>query len=222
MTEPRASTAVTYIGLPIDSGGAHGLGTLGFRDAYEKTSAFIDACTVEISPRTQRFLFPDVPELEEKLEWKRDFRKRFGGWGRSEVRVSDDGVEAALSFLEEVDPQPQNPWGMAPLWFTTSWQIHLRDPATDEPYPGQDAGRFDGTEYAWRVPLGVSHVRLILSNKASLGIELCIPDLDDAGLAILIPALQEHAPFRFSAKQWRRWTPTTTGTFASRVIHPIV
>lgn len=56
-------TAITYEGLPISSGGAHGLGRIGLRDAYEQTTSFIDSCMKLVAPRGQAFYFQHVPEL---------------------------------------------------------------------------------------------------------------------------------------------------------------
>jgi hypothetical protein len=213
-------TAVTYIGLPIGSGGAHGLGRLGLREAYGRATAFVNVCTELVAPREQRFRFQQVPELPDLPVWEQHFREQFGGGDDPKVDVPDDQVEAALAFLESVEPQPANRWGLAPLWFTTAWKIRLLDPRTREPYPGQDPARYAGVEYEWGVPLGESNVRLNLSNRASLALEICLPDVDDEQLREVISELQAHAPFRFSSKQWRRWTPTKTGSYRSRKIDP--
>lgn len=173
-------TAITYVGLPISSGGAHSLGRMGFREACERATSFVGDCAVLVAPREQTF-----------------------------------------AFLEEVDPQPSNQWGMAPLWLTTSWKVAILDPTTGEPFVGQDASRYLGVEYEWQVPLGVSRVRLNLSNHASMGIEMCLPDIDDARLKELLPFLQSRAPFRFSAKHWRRWVPTKSGSFRAQKITPL-
>ena len=37
--------AVTSVGLPISSGGAHSLGRMSRRTAYERTRSFLEACT---------------------------------------------------------------------------------------------------------------------------------------------------------------------------------
>jgi hypothetical protein len=214
-------SAVTYDGLPISSGGAHSLGRMGLRTAYTRTAAFVDACTVVVAPRRQSFQFQQVPELRRYPELKEHFRRRFGGGADHAVRIDDDQVDDALAFLEEVSPQPQNQWGMAPLWFTTRWDVQILDPDTREPLPGQDPSRYGGAEHAWTVPLGESTVTLMLSNTASLGVQLCLPDLDDERLRTVAQALQASAPFRFSPKQWRRWTRTASGTFRPRKITPL-
>ncbi|CAN5320927.1 hypothetical protein BH11ACT5_BH11ACT5_13150 [soil metagenome] len=202
---------VTYEGLPLGSGGSHGLGKIGSRDAYRRTVDFITHCAVVVGPRTQSFTLHEVPGLAERPEWAGVLHREFGEGTANVIPVSDDRVEAALGFLEDIAPQPHNQWGMAPLTFTTFWKIAIVDPVSGRPFAAQDPARYPGLGYD-------SRVKLHLSNRASLNIEICIPDLDDQSLRALIPTLQSHAPFTFSAKQWRRWTASKTGSFTSRKI----
>lgn len=213
-------TAITYEGLPISSGGAHGLGRIGLRDAYEQTTSFIDSCMKLVAPRGQAFYFQHVPELPDFPDWEPLFREKFGGGRDRRIAVLDSQVDAAMEFLEQVDPQPKNRWGMAPLWFITSWRVQVLDPATREPFPGQDSSRFSGVPYDAAVALGESRLSLMLSNRASLGVALCLPDMDDSRLPEVVSWLQEHAPFRFSSKHWRQWTPTKSGSFRAKKLIP--
>lgn len=213
-------TAVTYIGLPIGSGGAHGLGRIGVRAAYERTLAFVGACVVVDGATDPRFTIQHVPSLQDPRIWEPPFRERFGGGTDRLVAVSENRVDEAITFLEQIHPQPQNQWGMAPLWLSMHWDIALVDPRSGQPFAGQDPSRYAGVTYEG-VPLGASRLRLMLSNSASLGVTLCLPDIDDDGLRLVIPWLQEHAPFRFAAKHWKRWTPTKSGSFIGRKIQPL-
>ena len=167
-------SAVTYIGLPISSGGAHSLGRMSRRIAYERTIEFLHACTQPVGLIEYKFAVNDVPALRPVPELERELRRRFGDFARIKAERASD----ALDFLDEIDPQPANQWGMAPIWFWTMSKFLILDPATGRPLPGQDPKRFQGVEYEWSVPLGTSALRLTLHNHASLGIELCIPDAD--------------------------------------------
>jgi hypothetical protein len=158
------------------------------------------------------FAVNDVPELKPVPGLERELRRRFGNYARIKAeRVSD-----ALDFLDDIDPQPTNQWGMAPLWFWASCRFLILDPSTGRLLPGQNPERFHGVEYEWKVPLGTSYLRLILHNQASLGIELCIPDADEEVMRRVVPWLQKYLPFKFSPKQWRAWTPTKAGSFKVR------
>jgi len=211
MAVDAGAMVVTYEGLPLGSGGSHGLGRIGSREAYRRTAGFIANCAVVIGPRTQSFYLHDVPGLAERPDWEGVLHREFGEGTADGIPVSDDRVEAALGFLEDIAPQPQSQWGMAPLTLRTFWKIAIVDPVTGKPFPGQDPERYPGLGYS-------SRLTLHLSNRASLNIEICIPDLDDQHLHELVHSLQSRAPFKFSAKQWRRWTASKSGAFTSRRI----
>lgn len=208
--------ALTYVGLPISSGGAHSLGRMSRREAYKRTLTFLEVCTAPVSSAADSpaysFAVHDVPELPEDPRFNAELWRRFGHY----VTIPENLVGDALDFLDEIDPQPTNRYGLAPVWFTAKFDFRLLDPLTGRAIPGQDRERYGGVEYEWGVPLGTSRLRLILHNRALVAIELCIPNVEDALLARIVPFLQQRLPFKFSAKQWRAWTPTKTGSFRSR------
>jgi hypothetical protein len=217
-TTPPA--AITYIGLPISSGGAHSLGRMSRRVASERTMNFLRTCTQPVDPITYSFDVHDVPELPPVSRLERELKHRFGQYFavRQYLAVQGARVDEALDFLDEIDPQPTNQWGMAPIWFTATSKFQILDPATGHPLPGQDPKRFKGVEYEGGVALGTSGLRLILDNHARIAIELCLPDPDDAVLRRVVPWLQEYLPCTLSSKQWRAWTPTKAGSFKARRI----
>jgi hypothetical protein len=182
------------------------------RDAYERTIAFLHACTQPVGLIEYKFAVNNVPELKPVPGLERELRRRFGDYSH----IAAERVSDALAFLDDIDPQPTNKWGMAPLWFWAACRFRIIDPSTARPLPGQDPERFNGLEYEWRVPLGTSALHLALHNRATLGIELCIPDADEEVLRRVVPWLQDYLPFKFSPKQWRAWTPTKAGSFKVR------
>lgn len=221
MTAPPAG-AVTYTGLPISSGGAHSLGRMPRRVAYERTMSFLATCTELVDPVECWFLVVREPQMPPLGKLERELERRFGSrLGRPWVRrdrlvVPEQRVGDALDFLDEIDPQPTNPWGMAPIWFWVTARFRILDPATGQPIPGQDPERFHGVEYEGRVPLGSSGLGLILHNGAQLGLELCIPDGAGDLVGRVAPWLQQRLPMRLSPKHWRAWTPTKSGSFKAR------
>jgi hypothetical protein len=212
MTADGLPAAVTYVGLPVSSGGAHSLMRMSRRAAYERTMAFLNACTEPARDVDYRFRVHDAPGLARSTPLDLAVRRRFG----IDAVLPAERVPAALDFLDEIDPQPANEYGMVPVWFWAECRFRILDPATGRPLLGQDPARFQGVEYAWRVPLGTNGLRLILNDHAALGIELCIPDADEELRGRVVPWLQEHLPFRFSAKHWRVWTPTKSGSYTAR------
>lgn len=206
-------SAVTYVGLPIPSGGAHSLGRMRLRAAHERTIGFLNTCCELANPLAYEFFLVDQAPTDPGIE--REFRDRFG-----EGPVSNDRVADALDFLEEIEPQPSDQ-GLAPIWLAAKGKFKILDPDTGKPLPGQDSARFAGKEYQWESPLGTSGMKLSLSNTGALSIDLCLPDVDDIELARLATWLQSHLPCKLSPKHWKRWTPTKSGTsFVGRKIPP--
>ena len=204
--------AVTYVGLPISSGGAHSLGRMTRRAAYERTMGFLKTCTDPVGAPSFSIAFLNVPHLAPQPKLKEAAVRLFGQSGD----IAPSRVGEALDFLDAIDPQPTNRYGMAPVWFLMKAQFRLLDPATQRPLPGQDPDRFRGAEYVWSVSLGSSRLQLSLHNHAALAVDLCIPDATDGLLRRVIPWLQRNLPFKLSPTQWRSWTQTSRGSFRSR------
>ncbi|HZU72364.1 MAG TPA: hypothetical protein VE990_06285, partial [Acidimicrobiales bacterium] len=188
-------SAVAYDGLPISSGGAHGLGRASARDALAAWLRFLDACTVA-SPIESYFDFPATPGLMVEGEVARliehEFPRSSGRFER--FPVPPEGVEAALVLLESIEPQPTNQWGMAPVWLWFEADFRLRSPRGPGLWPGQDPDLFGHFHTPSRVILGASSTRLILQAKRSLGLSLSIPVATDADLAVIVPWLQASLP----------------------------
>jgi hypothetical protein len=182
------------------------------RIAYERTVEFLRTCTQPTGPIDHRFSLHDTLAGRRQLALSWKVKRRFG----NDVSLPEGRVREVLDFLDEIDPQPVDQWGMAPVWFWASCKFLILDPSTGRPLAGQDPARFNGVEYEWKVPLGTNSLRLILRDHAELAIELCIPDADEDVLRRVVPWLQAHLPFKFSPNQWRVWTPTKTGSLKVR------
>jgi hypothetical protein len=220
VSELGEAAAVTYNGLPVSNGGAHSLGRMSRRTAYETTIGFLDQCTVPDGRRAYVVFFPAVrvsPRVEPPAGLRDQVERRFGRAGEiPEGRIGD-----ALDFLDEIAPQPTNRYGMAWVWVKVQCRFRLLDPGTGRPVPGQDPRRFGGVEYVWSLPLGASRISLSLHNQAALAIDLCIPDPTEDLLRRLIPWLAASLPFKFSSKHWRVWMPTKKGSFRSKRLEPL-
>jgi hypothetical protein len=182
------------------------------RVALERTRSFLQACTEPVGDPSYLLRVHDVPELRPDPMLTREVERRFGG----RVGLREDQVGDVLDFLDDIDPQPTNRWGMVPVWFRLEYQFRILDPGTGQPLPGQDPARFSGDILGWQVPYGTSSLRLILNDHAAIGIELCLPDAGEELLHRVVPWLQQHLPFKLSPKQWRAWTPTRSGSFKAR------
>ena len=206
--------AVTYVGLPISSGGGHGLGRMALRTAYDRTIAFLRSCTEQAEPLRYSLSLmdylgraaPSVDGLETEL------RRRFG----DDAAIPAARVAEALNFMESIHPQATDQAGLATVWFWVHSRFRILDPATGRPFAGQDPERYGRVEYEYGAALGTSGLRLMLHNRATIGIELCIPDADEERLRQVVPWLQRHLPFKLSSKHWKEWTPTRSGSFKGR------
>jgi hypothetical protein len=212
MQEHAQPSAVTYVGLPIASGGAHSLGRMSRRTAYERTSSFLTTCTELVTPPRYSFRVNQVPGLSTDPRFERELQRRF----RNNSDLLDGEMPAALDYMDAIDPQPTNAYGMAPVWLTVTCAFRLLDPKTARPLPGQDPQRYYGTLFERDLPLGSSRLRLSLHNQAVFSIDLFIPDSGDETLARVIPWLQQNLPFRMSQKHWKVWTPTKSRSFKGR------
>ncbi|WP_336653200.1 MULTISPECIES: hypothetical protein [unclassified Leucobacter] len=219
--------AVSYDGLPAASGGAHGMRIARVDRAMAAVDAFVDACLEPSGDPRWTFQVLGRPAASGGA-YEQALREALGGPARTEAarRVWRVPAERAAEAAALLDPKLPGalraPTGQrASLVRTLSGR--LTDPATGRPDPELDPARFgedpiDG--YGRR--LGVSGVRASFGTAGSkLSLWLTLP-ADER----LVPAarhLQEHLPFRLSAKQWRRWVPLRSGAGyrSTRIADPL-
>lgn len=202
-------SCVAYDGLPISSGGAHGLGSITASDASAAWQHFLNVCTVP-SPVRSWFDFPQTPDLSVPFRVRRQVKKAFPKHPDyfGSYAVPPDRIPEAVALFESFDPVPINQYGMAPIWLWFSADFRLRAPHSAELWPGQDPALFGGFETPAGVRLGSSSARLSVQGKRGFGLSLSIPEATDEDLEELIPWLQDALPMRLSSKHWTRWTLT--------------
>ncbi len=129
----------------------------------------------------------------------------------SQWNVSTEFVNAALDALDAAGPDAVTAYGRSLAALTHSASVRLVDPVDGAAYPDltPDAfGRFAVDGYG-RL-LGGSGIRASIGNAASsLSLWLNLPA--DERLSPGARHLQDHLPFRLSAKHWRLWRPTRSG-----------
>ncbi|MBD3782016.1 MAG: hypothetical protein IE926_03515 [Micrococcales bacterium] len=204
-------TAITYVGLPISAGGAHSLGRMPVATAYERTLHFLSSCTRLLLPPTHRLLVSDIGVPLRPPE-RAELRRRFGDGDL--IDLQPEQIPDALGFLADISPPTAKQMGG--LWLTVDARFRILDPQTGGLLPGQDPERYAGVQYQWDDPLGSSRLALSLHSRATLAVDLCLPDADDAVLDRVLPWLQTNLPCKLSSKHWMHWTPTKTGSFKGR------
>ncbi len=212
---------ISYNGLPVSSGGGHGLGKLKPFEAYQKTKEFL-----------QKFgdnSFPNLITLEQykaenneynssELHW--EARKKFGWLPRKEVWKFPEGKQrlwhwniayrrkdAAIKYLEKLEELPKHQFG--PLDIRMNWQFKLIDLQTKKLLPGQH--RLPTIDF--RIPN--NSARLTLSHTSTLAIWLAFPfsDPENEEFQSYVAEMKMHAPFEFSQKHWRFWKKSESGNW---------
>ncbi|MGG7100107.1 hypothetical protein [Rhodococcus sp. 24CO] len=202
---------VTYDGLPS---GAHSLRVKRPDDAFQRLQTFLEACTEPVSLPSWTFEIykggPPVPtEQLSAIATELCGGPRHRSQTHTQWNVPPGSVNEALDALVDSDAVTTHGRSLAAL--TYSAPVRLIDPNTRVPYPDitPDAfGRYAVDGYG-RI-LGESGMRATLGNAASsLSLWLNLPA--DQRLSPGARHLQDHLPFRLSAKHWRLWRPTRSG-----------
>ncbi|WP_430333301.1 hypothetical protein [Rhodococcus sp. ACT016] len=211
-----SSQVVTYDGLPASAGGAHSLRIRHPDKAFQRVQSFVDACTEPVSSTSWAFEIaaggpPAATEQLVALATERFGGPRHRARTHTEWNVAPDSVDRALDALVIAGSDAVTSHGRSLAALTCNMRVRLLDPDTRAPYPdiAPDAfGRFAVDGYG-RV-LGESGVRATVGTAASsLSLWLNLPA--DQRLSPAARHLQDHLPFRLSAKHWRIWRPTRSG-----------
>ena len=225
-------SVITYDGLPVSSGGAHKLKMRGPRAAWSATETFLKNCTDYNSPSS---LFVEL--LEEKKisdsfskSFKRRFSKQFGTPRTRKLGhatglqwdVSKEMLTNLVDLLETSQPFPEYP--LCPLTINLSADFRLVNPKTRSVLAHQDRAEYLNFEAGYHLFLGLSTLYAILSSKSTVSVFFSLPYEDvTKELRGFVQFLQEHLPFRFSAKHWKIWKVNQAGTgYVGRKISNIV
>ncbi|MFT4082336.1 MAG: hypothetical protein QM638_07095 [Nocardioides sp.] len=219
MTQAPAAEVVTYDGLPASAGGAHSLRTKRPDAAWGRVREFLDACTRPTAGPVLAFqVWSGGPAAAaervasaatERLGGARTRASTHTEWG---VRADDaDAVTDVLAILAAAGPGAVTKHGNPLASLVVTADVRLIDPATgapDEDITPDAFGRFCVDGYGRM--LGASGVRATIGTTASsLSLWLAFPG--DDRLPGAAAHVQEHLPFRLSAKHWRRWRRTRDG-----------
>lgn len=220
---------VTYDGLPAAAGGAHSLRTKKPDVAWAKVQEFVAACAqLTATPRLTFEVWSGGPaNVTERFT---AYASEHLGGARSRARthtewaVGTAAVEATLEVLADAGPDAVTQYGQPIASLVWSADVLLIAPVTGVPYEGigpDDFGSFAVDGYG-RV-LGASGVRATIGTTgSSLSLWINLPG--DDRLSAAASHVQDHLPFRMSAKHWRRWVPTRDGSSyrATKIPSPLV
>ena len=224
----QRQSAVVYDGLPIGSGGAHGLGRISASQALRRWRDFLAACGSPVQPLECSFNIRALsdaqvidPSVVEAIHSAFPMQGTFVPRNNNFSPVPPDRLDEAVALLESIEPQPADKWGNVPVWLNTHADFHLKTPDGSGLWPGQGTGGFGDFKTPAGVRLGISNGGLNLEARKSIGLMLSVPDATDDDLAVLVPWLQAALPFRMSSKHWTRWSLAKNGrTYRGRRFVP--
>lgn len=219
------TAVVTYDGLPVSAGGAHGMRTRDPRAAFTTATAFVSERLSADGPSDVRFrIFSGGGDDEARLQ---EFAlERLGGPASSQRAFRDWNVAATavddvITALATIAPGARTAHGGPVAVMAFDAVGTLRDPATGRAWSqdeGIEASAIDG----YGRSLGTSAVRTTLGTSgSSMSLWLSFPA--DERLTTAATFVQSGLPFRLSAKHWRRWRPAKTGNgwLSSREASPL-
>ena len=217
---------ISYDGLPVSSGGGHGLGRLRPSPAWTAVQHFMTPCTAASTPSALTVAIHPAPSVDPAVvtHLKESARlmlavgatpdrhvdsQEYGSSLYWELPVSK--VDDAILWLEAAGKQPPH-WLGGPAEVSVDYDA-LRfcavESHTELPYQGSShylEQAYDG----YGTLLGESSCRLRLTtNKCSLSLILFLPfEQPDETLWAYVAHLQSHLPMPLSAKHWSNWKLT--------------
>lgn len=232
---------VSYDGLPIASGGGHGLGRLTAQQAWEATSRFIRGCTTASLPSRLSLSINSVEDTEPGLSDRlRESavaalglhpsphdRRGYGNVVGSTLlwHLSPDQVAAAVGWRESLGPLRPD-WLGGPALVSMDFRIRFRKAEDGEELPFQGSASYLGQAYdGYGVVLGESGCRLNLGARSTLSVLFFLP-FEDLGPEAweYVAFLQERLPFRMSPKHWKHWrlTKKRTSYVGHKISRPVL
>lgn len=232
---PRAGV-ISYDGLPVTSGGGHGLGRLRAQQAWDATREFLTRCTTATHPRRLTLAINSVEDAEPGLadRLRESAVAELGlhpsphercGYGAVKARtlswqLSPELTAAAVGWRDSIGSLPPN-WLGGPALIQMDFEFRLRTADGEAELPFQGAAHYLEQPYdGYGALLGESGCRLSLGSRSTLSVLFFLPfEAVGPDLWAYVAVLQSRLPFRFSAKHWKEWRLTKKGTsYTSRRI----
>jgi len=204
-------SVVIYDGLPVSSGGAHGIQRLHASAAIEAWHGFLDECTERASV-VAGFTVADGVKLPRDVA--RQLKRRFGDqheWLSPWFPFSPERWDEAAAWLQEVLPVVTDAVGYASLYLTADASFALKRPNGPGVWEGQAPEQFGSFETPSGFRLGSSTSRLTVTSQRSMSLMVSLPLATDEEAHHTRRWMQEYLPFRLSSKHWSRWTLTGSG-----------
>lgn len=211
---------VSYDGLPISSGGAHGLRNAGPLEAWNSLQSFLSDCTTASGPTQVSLHINDLPEVDRttlarlnatlraQLESYLEFESRdeLGDRGATDCwTVAPAGAEAAVRWLDAAGPLEDN-WLAGPASLMICFEFRFKG-STGVELPFQSNDYYLGQAYnGYGLMLGNSVCQLTLSASSKLSLVIFLPfEEPDIECMEFATFLRHHSPIEFSELHWKHW-----------------
>ena len=211
---------MTYDGLPVASGGAHRLGTLGPTEVMRQLSDFLNTCTAPSLPRGAyvEVIAGSGIANELLLSLIKEFTCKYGppvrrhvGTGNLAHRwsVAPDEVDVHVARIEGMLPLPKHRHGLQLMAVAEQICFRLLHPETRLVLPYQHTAFYGDFSRTPGQLLGRSQLYARISERSTVSLFLSLPfaEVTDEVRA-LVAFLQAHLPFRLSNAHWKSWRPT--------------
>lgn len=207
---------ISYDGLPLKSGGAHGVSKYTARHIYEMLQGFSERLTDKASPKHVYLEFNSFLSGE-RISWGFLWEtiKAFGlpSWSLSQYLSSNTSVWVWKISKRQIDKAVTFQEQFPKLTLAALWHFNFIDPVTKRVLPGQDTIPIvDERLYNSQI-----YMRCGLKNSVSAWFTLPFDELD-SNAAGYIRLMQTLLPFNFSDKHWKLWT-INSGRLSSRKLN---
>jgi hypothetical protein len=218
------SSVITYDGLPISSGGAHGLRTRSPKVALEQVRDFLRMCTDNSSPSDvfvevivsrsfqKEFTVPLAERLTAHLGTP--IRRHAGAediahrWTLTAHQI-DEHVE----LIAQACPLPRHPFKIQPFVVAALFKFRLVSQETNVALPCQDVAYYGNFSPRPGQLMGESQLYARISERSTVSLFLNFPFQERSESFLAAAAyVQANLPFLLSPNQWKQWRSTKRGS----------
>jgi len=221
---------VSYDGLPVSSGGGHGMGVTRPLKAWVAFQNFLAACTMASTPTATTVAIHPTPTVDPRVidTLKESGRFLLGlsaspdrsdDWQNSgssqSWQIANSKAAQAINWLELAGRQ-QKHWLGGPAEVSLDFvglRLRSLDGQSEVPFQGGD-NYLNQSYNGYGVILGESRCRLrLMTNRCTLSMILFLPfERPDQDLWEYVGFLQSQLPISLSQLHWSNWLLVKKGT----------
>jgi hypothetical protein len=218
------SSVITYDGLPISSGGAHGLRTRSPKVALEQVRDFLRMCTDNSSPSDvfvevivsrsfqKEFTVPLAERLTAHLGtpiWRHAGAEDIAHRWTLTAHQIDEHVE----LIAQACPLPRHPFKIQPFVVAALFKFRLVSQETNVALPCQDVAYYGNFSPRPGQLMGESQLYARISERSTVSLFLNFPFQERSESFLAAAAyVQANLPFLLSPNHWKQWRSTKRGS----------